>query len=299
MNKSNIKNKIVDYIIIINIILFFLFILIDVPRMVEFINIYMFIFLQFLLLPINEYIKSETSKSKLNGFVLMIKIILITIISICLYRIVLSDDYNLKYTYWLFIGSFILKIIIKVVESLIEEYNTRIRDEKKYNILNLMGKLLLAIFLISIPTYGFIVKYMQPSKYIFLNNVKTPDYIEIHEYDSKASKNNRIESLEDINKIIKELNSIEIRNIRFTELLNYEKMKNINKPNYIMTFNYEEISSKERILENGYISYILVTSNGSMAIERINWKGRSNMYIETFPIKVSKETADMIYKYFK
>ncbi|WP_313757308.1 hypothetical protein [Tissierella sp.] len=308
MNISNIKKNLAYYILGINLILFFIFGLIEAPLLVQYINISIVLFVQFIVIPINEYRKVDILKNKSVISILTIRIGLIVVFNVCLYKIFLSNNYNLKYTYWVCFGTFSLIILVLLIEKLVNSYRERKLNEKKYNNLYILGNLLITIFIISILVYELILFRMRPSRNIFIDSVKVPEYISIHKYYANGSGKNsvnlntniKIKSPEDLKKITMGLNSIMIKNIISTDFLNYERMRSDNSPYYMMSFHYENSNNQENRLENGYIDRIIITSNKNIAIEQLNkddFHLDRKYYYDIFPINFSEETINVIFTY--
>ena len=80
-------------------------------------------------------------------------------------------------------------------------------------------------------------------------------------------------------------------------------MREDNLPYYMLMLNYKASDSWTNVLEDGYIDYIAVTSNGNTIIEEMKTRDRlileSDHYIEHFPISLSKDTMDMLFEYTK
>ncbi|WMM23308.1 hypothetical protein RBU61_10105 [Tissierella sp. MB52-C2] len=307
--KKNLADRILGLIIGLNIIVFLIFIFFYIPMVVYFINICVFLLVQFVAIPINEYVKKDVLKNNLIIFKIIIRIGLILILIISLYKIILSRNYNLKYTYWICLIAFGLILFTRFIERLVKDYKERKLNEKKHNKLYIATNILIATFIIGVVGYNIGQSYIHPKRDIYLNNIKVPECIVIYKHDANESRktslnlntNIKIESLEDLEKITMELNSKVIKSITTTDLFNYERMRSDNSPYYLMSFHYEDSINTENRLENGYISFIIMTSNGNTAIGEINRREDfifgNKYYNEIFPISFSEETVNMIFTY--
>jgi hypothetical protein len=268
-----------------------------------------FLLVQFVAIPINEYVEKDVLKNNLIILKIIIRIGLILILIVSLYKIILSRNYNLKYTYWICLVAFGLILLTIFIERLVKDYKERKLNQKKHNKLHIVVNLLIATFIIGVVGYNIGQSYIHPKRYIYLNNIKVPEYIIIYKHDANESRktslnlntNIKIKSLEDLKKITMELNSKEIENIITTDLFNYERMRSDNSPYYLISFHYADSINRENRLENGYISFIIMTSNGNTAIGEINRREDfifgNKYYNEIFPISFSEETVNMIFTY--
>lgn len=312
MNKDNQNKNLADRIImgiyIVNMITITLGVFIDVSAIFLFINIIILFFMVYVLEPLNKYIKKGTLKNKAIILAISSRMILMLIFAISLYKILLSNNYNLKYTYFICLVSFILLIISKMAEGLINDYSRRKIEGKKYNIIFLIVSIFLGIMILTIIVYFVTRSYSYPSRRIVLDDVKIPEYISVYKYDYESGKTsigisekNKIDSFEDLNKIMSELNSIEIESVTSTNLLNYYRKISNQDPYYVLIPSYKDVSFKENTLEDGYIDIISIRSDGDMVIESIKLKDNrilgNRYYKEVYPINLSQETKDILSKY--
>lgn len=312
MNKDNQNKNLADRIImgiyIVNMITITLGVFIDVSAIFLFINIIILFSMVYVLEPLNKYIKKGILKNKAIILAISSRMILMLIFAISLYKILLSNNYNLKYTYFICLVSFILLIISKMAEGLINDYSRRKIEGKKYNIIFLIVSIFLGIMILTIIVYFITRSYSYPSRRIVLDDVKIPEYISVYKYDYESGKTsigisekNKIDSFEDLNKIMSELNSIEIESVTSTDLLNYYRKISNQDPYYVLIPSYKDVSFKENTLEDGYIDIISIRSDGDMVIESIKLKDNrilgNRYYKEVYPINLSQETKDILSKY--
>jgi hypothetical protein len=150
-----------------------------------------------------------------------------------------------------------------------------------------------------------------PKHHIVINALKVPKKITVFKFSENELRGKsvsvkpigEISSPEDIKKITKELDAINIENITSIDLINYQRMRSDNYPYYFMTFDYDNIDGLSTKLENGYIQELIVTSNRNVAIEELISKEGlalfNKYYYDIYPVGLSKDTEDMIFSYLK
>ncbi len=306
------RKKLTDYILIglliINLIMLFIFRLNDTFKDIQMIHLYILFIIIFLVIPLHDYIKRGSLKNKLVVLLFIVRFGVGIIFSATSYQIFFTNNYNLKYTYWMWIICFIFAILISYFESLINDYQKRKSLEKRFNKLYIGGRILLIILLMCLPGETIGKEFIQSQKQLILNDIKIPESISIYKYDiTKHDVNSYINSSiainnpNDLRKITKELESARIVNITSTDLLNYERMREDNQCYYNLIFNYGDSKDEKIDLKNGYIYCLQVTANGNVVIKNINSYDRiifgEQYYQETYPITLSKEIVNLIFVY--
>jgi hypothetical protein len=259
---------------------------------------------------LNGHIKKGDIRKRTVILSLAMRGILITLLAASMYRILYSKDYNLKYTYWIALVAFATIVITLPIGALIKDYKKRKSEGKKRNILFIIVSVLFISLWPCFIAYNIAVKYAYPERQIVLDNLKVPESITIYRYDRESNLFNpnfyskiNITEEDNINKIIKNLQSTKIESFTGTSLINYSRMRCDNLPYYMLMFHYTGSDSWDNVLEDGYIDYVVVTTNRNTTIEETKKRSRLifgvDIYNEIFPISLSQETVDMIFEYIK
>ncbi len=316
MNTKTETKNLADYImigiLITNIILTFIFKAFNPPKAIQFINISTVFLIISIASPTNDYIKKGILRDKLVILSLIIKGALFTIFTISLYKVLLSTNYNLKYAYWVALISFLFMAAIFITELLIQNYKKRKQTGKKHNVLYIALSITVIVLIKGFAILSLIDSINYPQKSIVIEQVKVPQYISIYKYgddegrrgslNSILNSSIKITDLEFIKKIVSDIQPGRIENITSTELFNYQRMRDDNSPYYLIMFGYEDIFNENDGIENGYFTRLAITSNGYVAMEISNSKKGllyNKYYDEVYPIRLSKDTIDMIFRYIQ
>ncbi|WMJ89486.1 hypothetical protein [Anaerocolumna sp. MB42-C2] len=275
---------------------------------IRIIDLYVMFIIVFLAIPLYDYIKRGILNNSLIILTLIIRFGIDIIFSVTSYQIFLSNNFHLKYTYWIWFICFIFVMLIIFLESLINDYRKRKASGKQYNNLYIMGITLLIVLLVSFPITDVGTRLTQPQTQLFIKDMKMPESIEIHRMDtSKHDLNSYLNSSititdpKDLRNIAKELKSARIVNITSTDLLNYERMRDKNRYSYIMIFSYKNINGNAENSKNGYIECMEVIDNGTVAIKNTNSFKRlfwgDQYYQEIYPVNLSEEVIDLFLGY--
>lgn len=230
--------------------------------------------------------------------------ILIILMIVSWSEIAFSNNYNLKYTYFIAFLTIVAEIInFEVRNTIKSHFKKKERNEKNNFIAGILG-MSVWVLLIAFYSYNFSQDYIRPKQQLTLINLKVPQGISIYRHD-KAQSNSYVEkpiasitSKEELERIIKELKGEKVTNITAIDKLNYERMKANNYPYYQMIFSYIDDGSKLGELNKGYVDSIILTSNRFAVIEQLNITNSitgAHSYYESYKILLSKETMDMIF----
>jgi hypothetical protein len=305
------KKTIADYIIIgllvISIGLLFLVRLQERINFLGFICILSIFIIVDVISPFHDYIKGSEYRNKLMKGMLLFRIVLFIIFSITSYLVLLSKYYDLKYTYWICFFSFLIMLIILVYNNIVNDYKKRSKKHKSYNLLASIGSSVFTIIFILYLSYSFLLSMITPQSEISVEQLAIPNYITIykHDYDkngiAKFDINNQItiDDRDDMNQIISELESRELKSLNTTDLLNYNKRKEQNAPYYHLSLEFIDSENGNRLFDSAVSTYLLITTNRTVSIEVFEYRrhifGRDHTTI--YPVQLSEKTTDLIFTY--
>ncbi|AOY77628.1 hypothetical protein [Clostridium formicaceticum] len=192
------------------------------------------------------------------------------------YVIFVSALYDLYWSYWVLLGAFLLLAAMakreqKKEDDLAEEAQEEVKGFKR---LKKAGAILLSATLTTINFYQFYVPY----KAITLENLAIPDTISIQKIDETDASHWGGYSLylqretilvneeEILRKLIKSLEGMKVKNLRYIEELNYLKMQRMEKFYYSGYIDYEGVSVYRETSSDTtkYIYGIEIYPNGSV-----------------------------------
>ena len=306
---KNLVDKIATSILVINFIFLVIFRVGEYDGLIANLNFFSVFLICFIVYPTNNFIKEGFFKGKLASVLFIIRIALALMLVVSLYRILLTKNYSLNYTYWVSLISLGILYIINLFIASKRDYLKREAEGKKHNIIFAGTFFLLSVMLILLFGYIVISPIMLTPRHISLENLKVPKAINIHRIGEDStvpialiSNESEIKDPAVINSIISELKAIDITNIRTTELINYERMKADNSPYYFLFFNYGS-ETVFKGLEVGYINYLILTPNREVVIveygNRDSFFFFRNYFNDIFPVSLSDKTLDMIINYIK
>lgn len=279
--------------------------------MISFISLCVIFMVIAIVSPVDNYFKKGIINNKSTIIIIFLRLVLVVMLVISWYKILLTKNYNLKYTYWAAIISISSIMIIYFIELLISDYRNKKANNKRYYKLNTIGSTLLVFLISSFYLFNLIQSFSRPKHHVVVNALKVPEKISVYKFSKNEFRResvsvkpiSEITSPEDIKKITKELEATSVGNITSIDLINYERMKSDNYPYYIMRFDYDNTNGFITKLENGYIEEMMVTSNRNVAIEELISKEGlalfNKYYYDIYPVGLSKETLDMIFNYLK
>ncbi|MGB8453205.1 MAG: hypothetical protein WCD89_12860 [Anaerocolumna sp.] len=312
MESANEKKTLTDYILlglfIINLIVLFTFYVYNAFQDIQIIDLYVMFIIAFIVIPLKDYFKRGILKNKFVILSLIIRFGVGLIFSVTSYQVFLSNNYNLKYTYWIWFICFVSAILIFYFKSLSNDYKKRKLLEKQHNRIHIAGRILLLVLFICFLGYKSGRDFIQPQRQLILKDIKIPESISIYKHDAtKQDIKPYLNSLitindpDDLRVITKEFEAVRIVNITSTDRINYERMRADNLCYYNMIFDYGDIKGEKLELKNGYVNCLEVTGNGNAAITYMNrYNGLifgEQYYREIYPINISKKIADLIFVY--
>lgn len=300
-----IKKKLVDYITLGLFITCIIIYILKIHNIVGIINSYILIMFGFLGVSLLDMDKNKFIKNKRILISLSIKVVISVFFTISYFRIFVTQDYQLRNTYWVFLISIFIIINTFIFEKLRSLYYRRVMSGKKLNKLCIGIIVVIYIMVFLYNLMNLMPDIIQKEKRYTLHDLRTPEYITI--YREGDNLNNfplyTIDNKDDINKFIKDLQEKAITNITLTDLFNYERMQENNRPNFRLFFSYKDTYDEESGLENGFITELNLTANGKVVL--MNKVGLEKLfsirdyYFETYPVSLSKETLEMFDSYIK
>lgn len=302
------KRSYIGYIITVMAILSFFIILtnksINYSTSVLFIALSSIYITVFVIKPRKQKLKKDEMPSFITNLTNIIRVILVFSFVIALYKIMMTKDYNLKYSYFICGTSFISITVMNFIEEIIKRYKSRKSKGKKLNVLYILGKILLGFLALTL-SFQFLIKSCNiENKEIILKGIKFPEYITIYEnedidtilYSERIKINDKIL----IKEIFEEINDKKIKNLRYADYFNYIKLS-FKNPYYNLLCRYKtNVKYKDETLENGYINEFEMFSNGYIVIKERNWDHnffsfKSSDYV--YRVKLSQNTIDKILNY--
>lgn len=255
--------------------------------------------------PLRSLLNKDKTPNFLTNLINAIRIILSVAIIISFYRILLTKNYSLKYSYFVIGISFITNLIMSFIEDIIKRYKSRKSEGKKIDETFIFGYLILGMIVFTILYYSITGILNFEQKEIILDDLKIPDYIDIYEYnkdiDEMYSDKIEVNNTILIKEIFDQLNNEEINSLRLTDYYNYKRMVNDNKPYYMLYCRYDDkTNNKDKILENGYIYRFELTSKGYLVIREFNSESNKIFFIpdyDVYRVKLSQETINKILNY--
>lgn len=245
---------------------------------------------------VSKLSKGEDVNNKENT-----KLIVLSLLVVCLfgniYNIVYSGEKILYLSYIFIMLSGILLIVINQYNKAVKI----IKDEKKKNkLLSILESnlfLILYLFIFFINSNEVFLE----EKVISLDDIKSPTTVSIYKHEENYPRRNhidfnslniiKIENIEIIDKLNKQLEGKQLENLRGIPYLDYS-LKTVDKyPYYSMTFVYNQTTGIRKDLEKGYITYIKLYNDGKVIIREFDHDAREYQRYSTF---ISKELAKQI-----
>nr|WP_300003508.1 hypothetical protein [Tissierella sp.] len=250
-----------------------------------------------------------------NNFAnIFMTLILLLIFLICIYRIFGTRNYDLKYTYYVAVASLYMIILGTAFSSALKQIEEREVKGKRYNRIIVFIATVLSLITLSISLYSFISINISSSRQLTLNNLVAPESIWINkdsdsnyfiepelEFGVEEDNAKVIKASEDIQQILNDLESKEIKNLKMIDAFNFIRLKKFGSNNYTLFFDYEDYYASDEGLDKGYIGVITIASNGEIMIEE-RYYNFDNLLIggeriAYYPINFSVETMDLIESY--
>lgn len=223
------------------------------------------------------------------------------IIVISAYDICLTKHYNSS-AYWIIFYSITLLFIIGSMDDVIENYRSKKGSGKTKAIVTSIMYSLFYMLLFGAFFYMVAPTLYSKERSIVIENMDMPtvDFIiaekehDITVYNREQTGMQKEESL----LLERELNGKKLKQLYWTEMLNYYKMNKLNRPYYKIYFS--NLISSDCILYQG-MTYINI--NGEQVFLVVDMAGKSLPWYRSktriYELKLSKETRNMLENYLK
>ncbi|SNS13450.1 hypothetical protein SAMN05446037_1004235 [Anaerovirgula multivorans] len=249
------------------------------------------------------------SKERLISFkekiIFAIKSFTVFISILCSYIIFVSPYYDLYWSYWVFVASILVLVLMERIEKKNNQEGVKEQEEKRKKPLQKIKRIGYLIFSILLAVPNFYQLYT-PKLTITLKDLAMPSYMDLREIEKLEAIHGsgvrlyqdyervHIKEEEKIQSLIEALEGITVENIRLIEEFNYLKMKRIEAPYYNLNIHYEgasvlqEAFNEEKGTENNrrYIYAVEVYPNGKVYLE-IATGGRRMFQI--FPVNINNK----------
>lgn len=272
-------------------------------------NIFSEFFILFVALFLCDQWDNIRLKNKRIILSLIIRIVLSILILFSSIEIYLTDNYNLKYTYWIFYVSILSLLVIATVDIMVDKCKKVKENNEKFKGLKILGASLFYVFVICSLSYSLGKDFIIPQRVIAIEEFPKIQSLNIYEFstdilgrhDINLNEYASITDQEDIEKIRIELSQMQLKNITLTDVKNYKKMKRVHKPCYYIDIIFKNDTQIKNIFGDSDILQIAITSNHEMALENIIFKDGftyfKNDIKEIYPITISESTLNTILKY--
>lgn len=249
--------------------------------------------------PVKDVLLRRKFSGRIKNKVLVIlKFLLGTIFIYTLYLILMTTNYELYYTYWIFIIALTSLIITNYMSARLE-----IKDKaKKF----LAQRIFSWVFFIL--SFSLLINYVYSSmKIIQVNELVKPSMLTVIEYNHVERKKYgdldffkfisnlkeiEINDKDIIEKIYTEIEHRTLINLRNTSRINYERMHSDQKIHYIVLTRYDEVAYIDQKLENGYVNRIDIYLNGFLVIRNINKDKKEDKYMIKIPQEIIEEITE-------
>lgn len=299
-NKDTI-DRILEITVIVAVCILFLAIVLNIYQsdVVMFYCLLVIFGIESIIKPVKDFLSNRKSFEGAKKKILLILKLLIAMTFIyTLYLILMSTNYALYYTYWIFLISLTSLIIVNYLSS-------RLETKKKLK-KTITHKIFSLVFLV-LSTYLFVSYMYSPLRIIQVNELVRPNTLTViennHKERGRLGKENILEymrNLKEINikdkdiieKIYAEMENKTLTNLRNISRLNYERMHSDQKIHYSVLSNYGEVDFNSRKLEKGYVDRIDIYSNGLLVIRNINQDKKEDKYMIKIPQEIIEEITE-------
>lgn len=278
-------------------------------EVIIFINLLLLVLIEYILFPLSKQAKENTLKDRNVWLKVTFKAIMVLVLFLSVYRMFYTKNYDLKYTYFLAAISFLIILVEVLGRNILENY--RDREEKEFGKFNLAWSILLSLAILVFIANSIYQKITIAENQLVLDNIKEPSSITINIVTDESYNNagewlfdNETKSIEDpeqIKTIVDDLASKTINNASGIAYLNYQRMEDDRSNHYVLWFDYGDQAGEKQTLEAGYISSIILNSNGQSLIEELKFKKgliyEYTSYYDKYPVELSKESKELIYSY--
>jgi hypothetical protein len=196
-NKNNILDSIILGLYIISAILFFLSYAKERPGAYLFFALVIGSTTMEVITPLNTYIKNSILQEKTTLIKLLLRIYIITLFVISLYFLLVSEQYNLKYSYWICFFCILVFFFHTLFKGILNLNKKRKVRGENFISLSFVGNILAVIFMFVFSSYQLARVFITPQNEMYINQIVAPESVNIWE-------NGIAENGERINDVIKQ-----------------------------------------------------------------------------------------------
>jgi hypothetical protein len=199
---------------------------------------------------IKKFITEGDNCSLLFRASFFVRIMLFVFFVISLSMIFVTKRYDLNYSYWIAIISFLLIATIEIIESSFEDYRSRKNSSMLSKILRIVLNIFL--FILWIDSIGFIYHLSLPNErsLVVMNQIEVPDELKVLQRDFNGLDTQELIYIKPIiitDKTFLKQIAIELGNKRYTPMniisaLNYSKLERTTEEYYQLFLIYNEQS---------------------------------------------------------
>jgi hypothetical protein len=285
--------------------LLFLYLLTFGKGLIEYVAIYILFLIIFIIIPFKDLIKKGSKKEKIALFMLL-RMIIFSVFTISGYLVFNTRNYNLKYTYWLFILSLFIMVIFSEIQWLPNKLRKFRNKHGQFSRMELIAGSILIYIILNLPFLLSIRDYLPDQKVLAIASFPELEKISLHVYEwneNKLMSQNIIDVKESevLEAIQYELSNLQVSFYTLTEEWNFVRMRKESEINYVIYFDFVDYSAKRNLFGDASVSLTLLP-NRIAALERYGYKktlilGRS--FRDIFQVNLTEETMDMIFSYIK
>jgi hypothetical protein len=255
---------------------------------------------------IKKFITEGDNCSLLFRATFFLRIMLFVFFIISLSLIFLTKRYDLNYSYWIAIISFLLIATIEIIESSLEDYRSRKNSSKLSKSLRIILNIFL--FILWINSIGFIFHISLPNErsLVVIDQIEVPDELKVLQHDYNGLDTQELIYITPIiitDKTLLKQIAEELGNRRYTPMniisaLNYSKLERITENYYQLFLIYNE-ESTTNVFSSPFASITmidnkLVFKEPSMHSNR--WLLR-NMINDYYYLELSEDTISKLNNY--
>lgn len=232
---------------------------------------------------------------------------------LCGYIIFVSPYYDLYWSYWGLILSFLLLLLMDFFKKKNNKEEAAEEEESRKSRFKKIKKAAYVMFSFLLTLPNFYQLYTK-EQVITLEDLATPSYIQAREIDKieaihgsgafafQEYETIHINEEEILSSLIEELEGVTVENIRYIQGLNYSKMKRIEAPYYKLYVHYKQEDGvgifgesfdreKKGEKKRSYIYGLEIYPNGR-AYLKLATEGRT--MLQMFPVNISDEVIQKL-----
>jgi hypothetical protein len=256
---------------------------------------------------IKKFITEGDESSLLFRFSFFLRIPLLIIFFLSLLIIFVTRDYDLNYSYWIALISFLIIATLDILEGTIED----IRSRKNYSMFSRIFRIFLNFFLlliwINMIALTFRISLPVVGSRLVVNQLETPYEGMLLRYDDKSSRDfgelmsNTITITDQafLERLTDDLENRIYVPMNMVSVLNYSKLEYTAEEYYHLNLFFINPSNDNNIFASPFVTITfiddqVVLQDHRNRTERWLFKNKLNDY---YYLELSKETMDQLYSY--